>query len=206
MSIDWDGYEPYDPEVPAPPNALPRAAARRLFKRCMATKSTRIELLSRLVTANGVALSSTDPAIQALNEWFFAGVEADPEQPGRPLPMWYAVCHDVALLLGDVMIERHPNLRWEFFTWGKTSAVFQQHVIMGFSTEDPKFHTNLNVDRGVSTYGHRIVESHGSVPTYGIVTVRGVTIDVDAVAADFRGREVETDAFRRWLQIAARRA
>lgn len=206
MSIDWDAYEPYDPGVSYPPRTLPRAEARRVFKQCMESKPTRLEMLSRLLNANGIQLSSADSSIQDLNEWFVANVKADPEQPGRLLTIWYSVCHDVALFLGDVMIERHPNLRWEFFTWGKTNVAFQRHVIMGFSTEDSKFHTNIDVDRSVSTYAHQIVESRGSVPTYGTVVVRGTEIDLDAVAARHRGDEIETDAFWRWLQTAAQRA
>jgi hypothetical protein len=77
---------------------------------------------------------------------------------------------------------------------------------MGFSTEESKYHTNIDVDRSVATYGHRIIASRGSVPTYGEVTVRGVVIDVDRVAAGERGGMVETDTFLQWLQNAARRA
>ena len=206
MSTDWDGYETYDPGVSQPLSTLPRSDARRAFNHCMETKPGRVAMLSRLLRANGVELTSADSSIQDLNEWFFASVEADPDQPGRLLPIWYSVCHDVGLFLGDVMIERHPNLRWEFFTWGKRDVAFHRHVIMGFSTEDAKYRTNIDVDRTVSTYAHRIVESRGSVPTYGVVTVRGTEIDVDAISAQHRGREIETDAFWRWLRIAARRA
>ncbi len=206
MSIDWDGYESYDPGAAEPPRSLPRAEARQVFKRCMATKHARIELLGRLLKANGVELGRDDAAIQDLNDWFFANVEADPEQPGRLAPEWYSVCHDIALFLGEVMIERHPNLHWEFFTWGKTNVAFQRHVIMGFSTEDPKFHTNIDIDRTVAGYAHQIIEARGSIPTYGTVEVRGAPIDVDAVAARHRSREIDTEAFWHWLQRAAERA
>jgi hypothetical protein len=172
----------------------------------METKSARLEILSRLVKANGVELTNADSSVQDLNDWFFANVEADPEQPGRLLPIWYSVCHDVALFLGELMIERHPNLHWEFFTWGKTNVAFQRHVIMGMSTEDPKFHTNIDIDRMVATYAHQIIESRGSIPSYGTVEVRGATIDVDAIAADHRGRELDTEAFWHWLRMAAERA
>lgn len=206
MSTDCDAYEPYDPGVADPPNALPRAEALHVFKRCMETKGARIEMLERLLKANGVDLGADDAAIQGLNDWFFASVEADPEQPGRLLPGWYSVAHDVALFLGEVMIGRHPNLHWEFFTWGKANVAFQRHVIMGFSTEDPKFHTNMNIDRMVATYAHQIIEARGSIPSHGTVDVRGAKVDVDAVAARHRTRELDMEAFWHWLQTSAQRA
>ncbi|NTW40491.1 MAG: hypothetical protein HGA44_11500 [Cellulomonadaceae bacterium] len=206
MSIEWDGYEACDPGAADPPRALPRAEARQVFKRCMETKAARIEMLGRLVKANGVELGTDDAAIQDLNDWFYASVEADPEQPGRLAPDWYSVTRDVALFLGEVMIGRHPNLHWEFFTWGKTNVAFQRHVIMGLSTEDPKFHTNIDIDRMVAGYAHQIIEARGSVPTYGALEVRGVAIDVDAVAASHRSREIDTEAFWHWLRRAAERA
>jgi len=206
VSIDWDDYELYDPGVAGPVKTLPRADARKAFTRCMETKGARIEILRRLLKANGIELGTEDAAIQDLNDWFFANVEPDLEQPGRLAPAWYSVVHDVAVFLGEVMIERHPNLHWEFFTWGKTNVAYQKHVIMGFGTEDPKFHTNIDIDRMVATYAHQIIESRGSIPTHGTVNIRGAEIDVDAVSAQHRGREIETDAFWRWLGMAAQRA
>lgn len=85
----------------------------------MHAKPARIEMLRQLLTANGVELNSTDAAVQDLNDWFYANVEPDPKNRGRLLPDWYSVVNDIALFLGEVMIERHPNLRWEFFTWGR---------------------------------------------------------------------------------------
>jgi hypothetical protein len=206
MSLDWDGYEIYHPGVIGPLNMLPRAEARAAFTRRMQAKGGRIEMLRRLLKANGVELGSSDAAIQDLNDWFWVNVQADPQQPGRLLPEWYSVVHDVALFLGDVIIERHPNLRWEFYTWGKKNVSYQRHVIMGFETEDPKFKTNVDIDQDVAGYAHEIIVSRGSVPSYGRVTIRGVEIDIDAVVAEGGSREVETDAFYRWLQIVARRA
>lgn len=206
MSIDWDGYEPYELAALAPPNLLPRAEARRLFEQRIQSRHARIEMLRRLVAANGVVLGTDDAAIQDLNDWFLNSIEADPEHPGALLPMWYSVCHDVALFLGEVMIERHPHLHWEFFTWGKKNVSFQHHVLMGLSTEDPKFHTNIDIDRMVMTYAHRIIAARGSIRTYGLVEVRGHLIDVDDVAAEHRPQEVESQRFWDLLRIAARRA
>lgn len=206
MTTDWCEYELYDAGVSTPLRATPRAEARRAFGRFMETKSGRVEMLRRLVKANGVELGADDAAIQDLNDWFYANVEADPEQPGRLLPAWCSVVHDVAVFLGEVMIGRHPNLHWEFFTWGKINVAFQRPVIMGLGSEDPKHHTNIDIERLVSTYAHRIVESKGSIPTYGTINVRGARVDVDAAASEHRRREIETDAFWRWLQMAAQRA
>ena len=199
--MDWDGYEIYDPGVYGPPNTLPRAEARQAFRRLMEAKPARIGMLRQLLKANGVELSSTDEGIQDLNDWFWANVEADPKTPGRLLPDWYSVVNDIGLFLGDVMIERCPGLRWEFFTSGKKSASYQRHVIMGFSgVSHPKY--NINVDTAVAGYGHRIIAARGSVATYGTVVVRGVEIDVDAAAARGRERPIEEDAFLQWMNLA----
>jgi hypothetical protein len=40
------------------------------------------------------------------------------------MPEWYSVVHDVALFLGDLMIARCPELRWEFFTGGKKNVAY----------------------------------------------------------------------------------
>jgi hypothetical protein len=206
MSIDWDGYEVYHPGVTAPLQTVPRVEAQRAYQRCMETKAARIEMLRRLLGTSGVELRDDDASVQRLNDWFFDNVEPDPNHPGWLLPEWYSVVHDVGVYVGDVIIGRHANLHWEFFTWGKRNVSYQRPVIMGFSTEDPKFHTNIDLERLVAAYGHGIVEQRGSVSSYDTVTVRGVEIDVDAIAAHHRHRKIETDKFRRWLHTAARRA
>lgn len=205
MTVDWDGYEVYDPGVFGPLSTLPRAEARRAFNKVMEEKSARVEMLRRLLEANGVKLASTDPGIQDLNDWFVTSVEADSNNPGRLLPEWYSVVNDVALFLGDVIIERCPGLRWEFYTGGKKDVSFQRHVLMGFSeVPNPKY--NLDLDRAVATYGHRIVASRGSVAHHGKVNVRGVEIDVDAAVARQPAREIESDAFWRWVKLAESQA
>lgn len=49
MSIDWDGYQLYDPGLSVPVNELPRKEARRAYERLMQAKSARIETLGRLL-------------------------------------------------------------------------------------------------------------------------------------------------------------
>ena len=206
MSIDWDGYEIYGPGVAEPLGTLTRVEARRAYERCMQTKPARKDMLRRLLKASGVGLDTSDAAIQDLNDWFYMNIEPDEERPGELPAVWLSVVHDVALFLGDVMIERHPNLRWEFFVWGKRNVSYQRHVIMGFGTEDPKFKTNVDIDRDVTAYGYRIIAKRGSITNYGTETVRGVEIDVDAVTSALGTREVQADVFWSWLQVVGRRA
>jgi hypothetical protein len=205
VTVDWDDYEIYHPGVLGPLRMLPRADARRAFDKCMEEKPARVGMLRRLLKANGVDLASSDAGIQDLNDWFVANVEPDPAQPGRLLADWYSVVNDVALFLGDVMIERCPTLRWEFFTGGKKDVAYQRHVIMGFTqVSNPKY--NIDIDRRVAAYGHRVIASRGSVAHHDAVTVRGVEIDVDAVVGTPTDQEVEEDAFWQWVRAAEAKA
>ena len=205
MSFDWDSYQLYHPSVTGPLNTVPRKQAQAEFAQLMQEKPARIAMLGRLTEANGVRLGTDDAAIQQLNDWFRDQVQPDPEQPGRLLPEWYSVVRDTALFLGDVMIERHPNLRWEFYTSGKSNVSYQRPVIMGFSqVANAKY--CVDIDRRLATYAHRIVAERGSVPDYGRETVRGVEIDVAAVVAGRPRQPVEPDAFLGWLRTAASQA
>jgi hypothetical protein len=177
VNVNWNGYEVYHPGSGSPAHELPRAEARREFDALMKAMPGRIEMLRGLLAANGVALARTDAGIQDLNDWF------------------------VALFLGDTLIGRCPGLRWEFFTWGKKDVAYQHHVIMGFSqVPNPKY--NLDFERAVATYGHRIVASRGSVAQLGRVVVRGVEIDLDAATAAHRPAPIEEEAFWRWIKAA----
>lgn len=205
MTVNWDDYEIYDPGVSAPMNTVPRAEASRAFDKAMSEKPARIEMLRRLLKANGVELDGSDAGIQDLNDWFVANVESDPDNPGRLTPEWYSIAHDAALFLGEVILERCPGLRWEFFTGGKKDVSYQRHVITGF-TQVPNSKYNLDLNRRVVTYGHRLVASRGSVAQHGTVSVRGVDIDVDAAVARQPAREIEEDAFWRWVKQAESQA
>lgn len=116
--VTWGDYEVYDPGAFGPSNMLSRAEARRALNLLMEAKPRRIGMLRHLLSVNHVELSSADSAIQDLNDWFRLNVEADRNKPGRLTPDWYSVVNDIALFLGDVMIERCPGLRWEFYIWG----------------------------------------------------------------------------------------
>lgn len=174
MTIDWNEYEVYDPGVFGPLHELPRREARAAYQRLMDAGPERIEMLRRLTATNGVDLGTDDESIQRLNDWFRANVGEDAQQPGRLQPEWYSVVNDIALFFGAVLMERHPQLHWEFFTWGKRHVSYQRHTIMGFTRPSfPK--EDLDIDMLLAQYAHRIIA----------------------------GQEDKHDAFLRWLAGAA---
>jgi hypothetical protein len=157
MTVNWGGYYPYIPIIARPMHEVTRKEARDEFKKLMAEKGRRIEYLRELVKLNGIELRSTDEGLQELNDWFVREVEPRPDKSGRLLSIWYAVGNDLALYVGDIMIERSPGLKWVMFDKGKRSIYYQRHVIMGYSkVSDPQF--AVDVDRLISTYGHCLID------------------------------------------------
>lgn len=78
MSVNWDGYAPFDPGVTRPLHEVTKREARGAFQRLMAAKDERIAMLRELLERNGVALSSEGDGLHALNNWFRSEVEGGP--------------------------------------------------------------------------------------------------------------------------------
>ena len=155
MRVVWGLYSPFDPSVTRPLHEVSKKEARSAFERLIAACPERVSELAQLLRLNGVPLDSSNEGVQLLNDWFRANVEGDPTSV-RLLPMWYAVVNDIALFLGQTLIERRPNLSWVFYDKGAKDVAFQRHVIMGFSNvSNPKY--NVDIDLLVATYGHRVI-------------------------------------------------
>jgi hypothetical protein len=84
------------------------------------------------------------------------------------MTIWYAVSFDIALHLGDVLIERAGTLRWDFFRWGPggrgRDMAYHQAVIMGFSGPEPLL--NRDFIDSVPAYGIRCI--NGEFDTFGL--------------------------------------
>jgi hypothetical protein len=159
MSVDWADYVPFDPGVDRPLSEATRREARAAFQRLMASKEARIEEVRGLLARNGVTLGSDNAQLQSLNDWFRAEVKGDLTS-GRLLPLWYAVVNDVALFLGDVIIDRGPGLTWVMYDKGGRHLSYQRHVIVGFSrVPNPRY--NVDIDLLLATYGHQVVDRSG---------------------------------------------
>lgn len=176
MSVDWGDYSPFEPGVSRPLHEVSRREAREAFRRLMKAKDDRVAELRRLLERNGVALAPDDAGLRLVNDWFRREVDGVAET-GRLRNLWYAVVNDLALFLGEVMIERTPNLQWVMFDKGVRDVAFQRHVIMGFTdVANPNY--NVDIDLLLASYGHRIVA----------------------------GEPVETDPFVAWVAAAIDKA
>lgn len=191
---DWSDYEVYSPWAWGPWHTLPRQDARQLYNKLMADKPARLDMLRRLLAASGITLDDTDEGIQALNDWLVTHVEPSTTTPGVLSPAWYSVVGDIALFLGDVIIARCPGLRWTLHTGGKRTVSYQQPVLTGFA-EWPQI--EMNPGRQVSTYAHQIISCRGSIRQEGTITVKGVELDLSALAREHQPQadEIYADEF-----------
>jgi hypothetical protein len=156
--MDWNSYEITSPGfVDGPLHEADRESARLHFLGLMELKEERKQELAKLVRhSGGFELDGTDESIRRLSRWFCEHVEPDPDDPDRLVADWYSVARDIGLWLGDLLIERHPQLEWRMFIWGKRDPSYQRPVIMGFEVPEPKHYEDL--EAGVVVTGMRVVK------------------------------------------------
>lgn len=154
--VDFSNYECFDPGVDRPLSEVTKAEAQKHYDHLMSQKSRRIAQLKDLLKHSGVDLNGDDSSIQKLNDWFFKNVEPSEKDPESLMPIWYSVVNDIALFLGEEIIRRAPNLRWQLFLSGKKNLSYQRPVVIGFSkVKNPKY--NIDLDWTIGVYGHRII-------------------------------------------------
>jgi hypothetical protein len=159
MMIDFDGYQCFDPGVDRPLSEVTKTEAKKHFDLLMREKDARIAELRKLVQRSGIELNGSDDSIQKLNDWLFLHVEQSEKELGRLKPIWYSVVNDIALFLGEEIIRRARNPRWELLLSGKKNLSFQRPVITGFSkVTNPKY--NIDLDWTIGVYGHRIISKN----------------------------------------------
>lgn len=168
--MEWGGYRPFQPLEDGPMGEMPLVAARREYEHRMATKDERLAVLAALVGGNGLRLGTSDEDLDALEGWYLAEVEPDPEGAARPRPLWIAVAYDLGLHIGDTIVARAPGLSWTFYRSraGARDVSHQHPVIMGFTRLRNK---RYNVDPflfAVGTGGSRLGgrDARGSFRTF----------------------------------------
>jgi hypothetical protein len=133
MSVDLSTYLPFDPRGVGPLDEASRAAARDYYERLMAAREERKAALAALAAQSGLDLDGTGDSVVPLNDWFRDNVGPRPD--GEDVdPMWLGIAVDSHVYLGDVLIARHPNLRWAFETSSRRHLYYQHSVITGFRT------------------------------------------------------------------------
>lgn len=136
---------------------MSRKSASREYEHLMAQKSYRIDQLRKLLAANDIELTETLDGVRALEQWYVANVEPDPTGRFVMASIWYSVANDIALFLGDLLIQMRPHLRWDLYTWDKKNISYQRPVVMGFKVPNPRY--NVDFNRVVALYGRSIVEN-----------------------------------------------
>ena len=137
--MDFAGYTPSDAHDAlgdvATLREADRAAAQVHFDALMASRARRFAELAALAQRNGTIDIAVDDAPLAVGTWLVPALAA--AGPGATsIVQWTSVIGDVALWLGDRMIARAPQLRWELFTSHKKATGYQRPVLVGFSRVD----------------------------------------------------------------------
>jgi hypothetical protein len=175
--------------------------ARTTFDYVMEQRRFRVAQLGELVERNGHKFGTDDADIQEVNDFFRLNVEVstEPAARGYPKPEWGSVSYDIGLYLGEVLIERHPHLRWKL-DLAKKSVSANQPVFVGFEKVAVKGFKNPDFGRFIS-YGRQIVS-----PPVELVEVQGRWVDAqtryleELGVADFLDElALEFDAGRRPL-------
>ncbi len=152
--VDWGDYEVYVPPLWGLPSEMTRADARVAYNDKMAHRLERIEMLKTLARLNGLSMEEDPESVDQFGKWLVDEVQEDPEEPERLLPIWYSVVFDTGLYVGDLIIDRNPNLGWTLHKRGKKNVNHQKHVIMGYPT-DSRY--SVDPDGYVAGLAHRAI-------------------------------------------------
>lgn len=189
MTVEFGDYVPL-PEGAVPGPSMSRKTAREAFTELMKARASRRETLVKLLRRNGVAADlRADMDMDLLDQWFTENVQGEVDCEIEPNRMWRGVATDVGLLLGGLIVERYPQLSWRLYTWLPSSDIHQSPVIMGFSTEDPKFHTCFEPIAHVLGHAHRTLYVRHPEVDLGSVQYRGVEIDLNKAAGSLEPEE-----------------
>jgi hypothetical protein len=134
--VDLAAYQPFVAGVAGPLREAPRAIAQDHFDRLLAARPVRKAALAALWHRHGgpaeVAALDADDAPARLGGWLAAALPALADHEGAVA----ALVVDVALWLGDRMIARAPQLRWQLLIEPKKATGYQRPVLVGFTRVD----------------------------------------------------------------------
>jgi hypothetical protein len=122
-------WQPLDLGIQGPLRDASRDDAERAFARLMEVRGERCRMLVELAGTDDIAAMSPWLA-DAARELGLARVDA--------------LAVDAALWLGEHLIARAPQLRWELYTGVKKSTGYQRAVLTGFTkVDDPRYYVDV---------------------------------------------------------------
>lgn len=156
-------YELFKVYLTTHPGAARRKDAKRAHEKLLAECVERIEQLIHLVESDGVEVSFDDSSLQPLNDWFIEQVNTRPPTEAEraheeavlggqvDLVRDYKLSRrtesliiDIALFIGELLIQAAPHLKWNFVTKPKNDASYQRTVLAGFqSVKNKRYHVDL---------------------------------------------------------------
>lgn len=156
MSAVW---QPLDLGVVGPLRDASRADAERAFATLMEVRAERCRML--------VELAGTDD-IHAMSAWL--------AETARELGVDRidAIAVDASLWLGERIIAKAPQLRWELYTGVKKSTGYQRAVLTGFTrVSDPRYY--VDVAHFVASWLELCARRRAAKPDF-LVTIEETTL------------------------------
>lgn len=91
------------------------AVARAGFELFMAQKKERITKLSILFRINNVPFGKSDEELSAMNQFVYDNLSSHADFPNQIEGVWVECALDLTAYLGEIIIERCPNVEWAVF-------------------------------------------------------------------------------------------
>jgi hypothetical protein len=162
-NTDQKKFPPLDYPIYIPPHKgdlrhMGRKEARICYKHFLATIEERIEILKEFLEV-GDRLDYSMESMKLLDELFPKIVlsckfSAVVEKPSEQV---LSFARDVGIYCGNSVVKNVDSVHWEFFCGGKTSAYYQNPVLMGYDV--PAKNYAVNIITGSCAYAYRICGS-----------------------------------------------
>lgn len=121
----------YNRRMSLPLREVPREVAEAVYAQLMAEKADRCAALEAEAIAAGV-----EPTPLGIGTWLKEKLAGAEDTSG--------IAVDLALWLGERIIARAPQLRWEMYVGVKKSTGYQRAVLTGFTrVDDPRYYVDV---------------------------------------------------------------
>jgi hypothetical protein len=155
VGVGWGEWEPFADAVGQQLDEAERAGARRSFDALMAARSERRQQLGALLARSGITVTTQDPGLQALDDWYQSNVEALPTGTHPTISTLVRDRPGHRALPSGTRSSSAPNIEWRLFTHGRKDVSYQRPVLMGFSgVPNPRY--NVDPETLVGIHGHRL--------------------------------------------------